>query len=263
MINKRGQVAIFIIIAVVIVAGVVVFFVFNSQKSSVLTRSSEVPDEVREVYDGIISCLEETTRQGANSIPYHGGYYNVPVESSIVYFKDPIPYYYLNNKILVPELRIVEDEFEKFLVENMKYCFNSAYYKDIGYKIEEGEKITASVRISDNYIKSEIHYPIIVGKDDLSYEFSDFEYEFNSNIKKLRDASEEVVNVYSKTPGKLCLTCIEDIASRNKVSIKMNPVFDSDVGESTDNIIWFFIDDINELNGESNYSEPWTFVVEQ
>ena len=62
------------------------------------------------VYTNVISCLEDTTKQGVTYLGLHGGYYEIPEAVSISYFTEKIPYYYLNSKIHVPSVGRIEGE---------------------------------------------------------------------------------------------------------------------------------------------------------
>ena len=57
MVNlKRGQVTIFIIIAVILVSSVILFFIF---RESIVSR--EIPVSIEPVYTSFLTCLEFTS----------------------------------------------------------------------------------------------------------------------------------------------------------------------------------------------------------
>ena len=55
MVNKKGQVTIFIIIAIIIVAVFAAYFVFRGG----LWRAESLPANLEPVYNGFLSCIEE------------------------------------------------------------------------------------------------------------------------------------------------------------------------------------------------------------
>jgi len=56
---KKGQVTIFIILAILIVGVVIGYFVLRGQVSD-----DNVPEDLRPVYDYYISCLEDRAKEG-------------------------------------------------------------------------------------------------------------------------------------------------------------------------------------------------------
>ena len=57
--KKKGQVTIFIIIAIILIVAVSFYFVLKDDISV-----DKIPTEVEPVYTNLISCLEETTEEG-------------------------------------------------------------------------------------------------------------------------------------------------------------------------------------------------------
>jgi len=243
--NRRGQVTIFIIIAIILIAAVSLYFIFKDRISV-----EQIPTEIEPVYTQIISCLEETNKQGVEYLSMHGGYYEIPEAVSISYFTENIPYYYLNSKTYIPSVERVEGELENYIHNYLSNCLDFESFKEQGYGINEGD-LLVSVNIKDNQIKTKLDYPLTITKGASTKRLREFKIESNLNINNLLEVSEEIVNYYSEKPGFVCLTCIEEISNNNEVKITSAP-FSSNDEES----IFFLISDIEtELN--------WKFAVEQ
>jgi len=242
---KRGQVTIFIIIAIILIAAVSLYFIFKDRISV-----EHIPTEIEPLYTQIISCLEETNKEGVEYLGMHGGYYEVPKSISISYFADNVPYYYLNSKTYIPSVERVEGELENYIHNYLSNCLDFESFREQGYGVKEGD-LLVSVSIKENYIKTKLDYPLTITKEDSAKRLREFEIESNSNINDLLEVSEEIVNSYLENPGFVCLTCLEEISNNNDVQIISAP-FSSDNEES----IFFLISDIEtELN--------WKFAVEQ
>ena len=76
----------------------------------------------------------------------------------------------------------------------------------------------------------------------------------------MRDAADELVFLYSKKPGFVCLTCLEGVAYDYNVSIKTIPIQDVTIFDN--DIIWYLIDD-KEFNVDNERNSTLRFVVEQ
>lgn len=71
---KRGQVTIFVIVAILIVAVIALFFVFRGK----LSIGSGVNLEEQEMHSVIESCVLESLVDGVKLIGLQGGYLEVP-----------------------------------------------------------------------------------------------------------------------------------------------------------------------------------------
>lgn len=251
--NKRGQVTIFIIIAIILIAAVALYFVLRDKISV-----DKIPLEVEPVYINLMSCLEETTEEGVEYLALHGGYYDVPKKTSILYFTEDIPYYYLNSREYVPSIERIEGELENYIHNYLSNCLNFEDFEEQGYKINEGD-LLVSVNIKEGKIRTKLDCPLTITKGKSTKRLREFEIEIDSDLEKLHNAAEEVTTSYSENPGFVCLTCLEDISDRNYVEIKATPVQDVSLFEEN-NIIWFSISDKEDYSiGKLN----WVFIVEQ
>jgi len=251
--NKRGQVTIFIIIAIILIAAVALYFVLRDKISV-----DKIPIEVEPVYTNLISCIEKTTEEGVEYLALHGGYYEVPKSISIAYFAEDIPYYYLNSRKYVPSIERVEGELENYIHNYLSNCLNFEEFENQGFEIKEGD-LLVSVNMKEEEIRTKLDYPLTIKKGKSTKRLREFEIEIDSNVKKLLEVSEEVVDSYLEKPGFVCITCLEEISEAQDVEIKATPVQDVSIFEEN-NIIWFSISDkedysVDKLN--------WMFIVEQ
>jgi len=250
--DKRGQVTIFIIIAIVIIGATIGYFAL---KDSI--KISGIPTNIEPVYTSFLSCLENTGREGIYQVASHGGYYNVPFNTSIVYFIENIPYYYLDSRNYVPSINLVEEELEEYISSNLRDCFDIKNFRKQGFNISE-EIYSISAKIDKKSIKISMINSITVKKGEDISQFKNIEVELDYDIKNLHTASKEIVNIYSEKPGYICITCLDDLSKEYHVNIKAIPVTDVSVFEN--DIIWFFIDNKNDFSKDKL---TYVFVVEQ
>ena len=169
---KSGQVTAFIILGIVIITVVAAAFYFRNQLislgfSSGREESITIPTQLRPVKNHIDNCLREISIEGIYQIGRQGGYYNAPVESSIIYFTESVPYYYLNNQEIIPSIRIIEKELASYISDNLIACLNFKDFIDNGFKIRQGN-YTISTAINDNNVDIRMYYPIKIEKSGIS-----------------------------------------------------------------------------------------------
>ena len=129
--SKRSQLTIFIIIAILIVAGVVLFFMISPKSNS---KKSSVTDNP----EGFIqTCLEDTIKENAKIIALQGG--SIEPEAFFLYNGSQLQYlcytgdYYKLCNVQVPFLRkSIEQELKDSIKSEVDFCFNSLKenYKD-------------------------------------------------------------------------------------------------------------------------------------
>jgi len=262
--QKKGQAAVFVILGVVLLISVILLINFKTgflkslfQKST--QEIASVPEQLQEVTDFIDRCLETASRNSLYQIGRNGGYYTVPVDSSIIWFIEEVPYYYLDGKINIPSLGLVETELSKSISNEVIQCLDFTEFKDEGFAIKT-QNYSVAADIQEKKILVTMDYKILIEKSGVSSEFTEFSSEIDSNLASMHAASEELISIYSKKPGFVCLTCMEEIADIYPVKISTIPV--SDVTVLKNNIIWFLIDD-KEFQIDEERNLTLRFIVEQ
>lgn len=173
--KNRGQVTIFIIIAILIVAGVVIFFIVSQSLVKV-----SIPANIQPVYNDFISCLEDRTNVGIGILESQGGYIQLPAfekgssyspfSSQLNFFGNPIPYwYYVSenniNKEQIPTVQDMEKSLGQFINAGIRNCNFDNYYQE-GFVITQGTP-TAIVSINANNVNVNLNmnFQVSFGND--------------------------------------------------------------------------------------------------
>src|SRR3989344_774296 len=109
MMKKRAQMTIFVIIAIVLAIGVVVYFVVRGNISI-----SNVSPELKPVFDYYKACISEDANEAVKLAGAQGGYIEVPeykpgseyapFSSELNFLGFPVPYwYYVSGNGLIKE----------------------------------------------------------------------------------------------------------------------------------------------------------------
>jgi hypothetical protein len=81
---KKGQVSIFVIMGIIIIVGVISFFVFRGN----IGNEDDVDFEVQEVYSFVQECIIQTGEDAIYHIGSTGGYVIPPEKSLLIDFND-------------------------------------------------------------------------------------------------------------------------------------------------------------------------------
>ena len=226
--NKRGQLTIFIIVAILIVAIVAIYFLLiKPQKGTQGVYTAPI-------YNFVDECIQETAEDAIYEIGQNGGYYFPPSTST----STGIAYYYLNKNNIMPTEERVEAQISLFIKENLFFCTKN-FVQFTNYNISQG-KINIDTTILNDKVKIEVNYPITISQGEESSVIKDFEKEIDVRLGLIYNSIAEVVN--SSEYG-ICLTCLYDVAEENDFYVEM-----LDYDENT--VIIIFIDKNSEINKE-------------
>ena len=207
--KNRGQVTIFIIIAILIVAAVALFFTLRGGVEKEKTLSPEIVP----IKNFVQECLEETTKEGVYFIGLQGGYYDVPEDFvKISYYSVPIHFY--KNRANIPNVDLFQKELGFYIEQNFEECiYNFSSLNLSNTKISAGEP-EVKVSVSDD-VKVDLIYPLVIEVDESKTllnefeSFSDFDFNYVYNI--LEEFKEEQV----KNPDYVITGKLLDLAAEN------------------------------------------------
>ncbi len=208
--DKKGQVTIFIIIAIVIVAGVAGFLFLKGG-----LRITKVPASIQPVYNSFLSCLEDKTKTGIDVLESQGGYIELPefspgnaympFSSQLDAFGSPIPYWYYvsgNNvqKEQVPSEKDMEKGLGNFIDEKIRECNYENYYNE-GFEIVQGEPKT-SIDIRNNNVNVRLNMNMRITKGEDTALVTNHQIIVKSNLGALYNSAKAV---YQKEQKELFL----------------------------------------------------------
>ncbi len=198
--KKKGQITIFIIIAIVIIAAVASYFIFRNQIGKI-----GIPADMQPVYTTFLSCLEEETLTGVSVLESQGGYIELPefeqgsdyspFSSQLNFLGNPIPYWYYiseNNfeKEQVPTRTEMGNQLEDFINEKIRGCVFDSYYEQ-GFNIVQGEP-QANVLIRNNDIVVNLDMNLNIQKANQSANVKNHQITVKTNLGNLYDSARKV-----------------------------------------------------------------------
>ncbi len=199
LIAKKGQVAIFIIIAIVLVAviGVVFFVVKNPFESS-------IPKNIEPVYSYYLSCIENEVSNGAYLMGQGGGYIEMefspgseymPFSNQLDFLGIGVPYWFYisgNNvkKEQVPSKEKMEEQLNVFLEGRLQDC-DFSEFEEQGFAISYGLSEVES-EIKDNKIKIDVEQDLSIGFGNTTWTSGNFDVEVDSHLGEFYDLSKEI-----------------------------------------------------------------------
>lgn len=208
--QNRGQVTIFIIIAIVILAAVALYFVFGGSFQSV-----NVPASLQPVYNNFLNCVQQDTTTGINIIESQGGYITppefkqgsqeMPFSSQLNFLGNPVPYWYYVSGNGIPEEQVpskseMESQLSNFIENKINECDFSDYYSQ-GFDIS-WENAKADTSIKDSSIETSLNLDFSISRGNESVLVKNINTKVDSNLGTLYSSAK---NVYEQEQKNLFL----------------------------------------------------------
>lgn len=195
--GKKGQVTIFIIIAILLVVGVSLYFILRTD-----VQTEAVPEEFQPAYTSFLTCIEDSASTGISILLSRGGYIglpefepgsgHMPFSSQFNFMGTPIPYWYYvsgNNiqREQVPSKEAMETQLQNFIDDRVEGCNFESYY-DQGFEISWAEP-SSRVEIMDDRVDVELEMNLNFARGDESVLVRHHDVSVNSGLGSLYDSA--------------------------------------------------------------------------
>ena len=205
--KNKGQVTVFIIIAILIIAGTIAYFALRDTIGIV-----DLPANMEPIYTTFLACLEEDASVGAGILESQGGYIflpefepgsqYMPFSSQLNFLGNPIPYWYYvsgNNiqKEQVPTKKEMETQLEGFIEERINDCNFNDYYEQ-GFEISLAEP-EASFTIKDDEVEIDLNMNLNIVFGNESATVKNHEVVIKSKLGNLYDSAVKVYEQEQET----------------------------------------------------------------
>lgn len=192
--NKSGQVTIFIIIAILIVGGGVLIYIFYPQIKTTLGGVEETPQSY------IQTCIEGSIKEAVDKSSLSGG--SINPEHYVLYDDSKVEYlcytneYYKPCVVQQPMLKQhVESEIKNDINDEVEACFNSLKesYEKKGYSVglTKGDK---KVELLPKRIVSTFDYSLTLTKGD-TQKYESFIVILNNNLYELVAIANSIIQL--------------------------------------------------------------------
>jgi len=222
MIDKKGQITWFIIIGIVILAGVttVIYIRQTTEKAALEPELAETKETryegEQEIRSFVDSCLQPIVLQGLEIQRLQAGYIEIPTgrdkltikekeeneqiklldNSKNVYIDsegqgNDAPFWITKYGIAIPSKEFMETELEYYVTKELDECVGDfKQFTEMGFKIEKGP-ITTDVSFAKSvWVSAEL--PLKITIRDLTYEINDFNIEIPINMELIYNMASDL-----------------------------------------------------------------------
>ncbi len=237
--KKRGQVTLFIIIGVVLVALIVLLFYLVPRITETPTKILTLDERAEQLSMTMESCLALETENAIKLLGLQGG--KLLLEEDSLQTDYSIVNYALRGKtVLFPSIEEMEKDIEEEIEYRVPICSNLD-----DPLINETENPEANVSIKDNQLTISYHQPILLRKGESEVQLDKtYTFSFEIRLNSIHDLAEELIQDAKEAPG-----------------VNINLVQDAELSMTIqnieNNILLYVLEDQNTIIDE----EPYLFLV--
>jgi len=231
---KRGQISIFVILGILIIAVVGIWFGVRTG----IFEKEKVNPEVQPIYDFVENCLKETGYDAIDYTSKRGGYFISPNLS----LDNGIPYYLYEGKNNI----ISKEEFEKqislYIKDSLIFCTNG--FIDFPDFEIEFQDLKTETKILDEKVEIKLNYPLSILKGENSYIFKNFKVDVPVRLGIVYSSAYDIMLNQMDIPDSVDIFLINELGLINDVDINL---LDYD-----DRVVIYTIVDKNSKINEDN-----------
>jgi hypothetical protein len=201
--NKKAQITILVIVAVVVVGAVLVTFAIKTKSSSIPKLQTFNDPEINQINQEIQNCVEQRALDAIYLIGLQGGYTHLP-ESHISSNLFNIAYGLKNKKNTLPSILKIEEEIEEYLNIMLPFCLDLETYSQLNITQQNPE---SDINIKDDKVKISTIIKTSIQKNERSYELDHpYETEIPIRLGKIHKTAKEIINKHLEDPNYIDLT---------------------------------------------------------
>jgi len=203
MLSKRGQVTLFIIIAIVLVAAVLFYLLILPKitKPAISTEEAQklLAAQVEPIKKYVTDCVEKTFKKCVILIGYQGGYYNPIRKIQAGNYSVPYLVYkegnaWVNNLPLLATIGRNIDECTMANVQEIETCLDDfKEFKKI-IDIEEEELTFATSSIQEYSITVDVNYPLLLKRSGAETSVDKMPFSFSACLGQAYKTATEIIN---------------------------------------------------------------------
>lgn len=192
--KKKGQLTLFIVLGIIIVAVVLVYFLTPSLK--IFKPITSNPEQF------ISSCVQESFEEAEKNILQNNGFPNQNFSNFIIFKSEKIPYQCISSEFYSPctpqypaFFNQVRERIENKLTRDVDLCFIELEesFKSRGYSVSK-ENTKLNLTLNPDHALIKIKKNLVVTKEDSSTAIDDFEFREPTPLYDLLKTLQTIVN---------------------------------------------------------------------
>lgn len=218
--QKRGQVTIFIILAIIIALSVGAYFIFKDS----ISGKSNVVVETSELHTYVMDCFENTLDRVLLINSLQGGYYQLTGEflmysDDSVYLDSFLPYYLIDETSFLPSKDILEEQISLGINKEIVDCLD---FSEFPFVEADYDSLDSKIEINSEIIIAELTLPLTKSLENNSFVLEDFKLRKDSSYFSFYEFAEKIVSNQIGKIDEICLTCLRKDAEESGYNLTID-----------------------------------------
>jgi len=245
--EKRGQTAIFIVIAIVLVAIITFFIIYNSSNPDNISNLN-FNKQTKIINSELRNCFEELYKEAISQVSLQGGYFYEPIDYYLKNDLNSIPFYYFGELQYIPEIILIEEQIALYVDSKKNNCFELIDTDLVEYNYSYA---LPDVSISEDSINIINNLNLILTQDNSTniIDFSDSTTEIRSKLYNINSFASYIAFSYYMNDEEICISCFQEIAIDYELIVEFD--------DSIENILIVTITETKE----ENYPRYYNFAL--
>ena len=214
---KRGQITVFIIVGILILAGAISLYFLISDEKKIKTDTKSFNSAP--IISFIEKCIKSTAKEGIFENSKQGGYFVLPEHSTTDLFED-VPYFVNLSKF--PQDKVLAKELGSYIDTLLDFCLDFSTFEKQGYNFSIDTPIS-DVTLNQKEFRINTKLPIRIKLRTQTKELSSF------RVKVPAKQFYQDITLARKILGSMekedvCLTCFANLANQNSVFVGILPI---------------------------------------
>jgi len=216
--NKKAQIALFVIIAVVIVASTTAVLLLPK-----LTMKPETRQQVSGITAYASKAVDEASKTSLLIVGSQGGYVYAPER---LFFNDvvtglaDVPYWLYHTDTIIPNMTTIESQISIGVQELLPYYVNWSLF-DVNIT---PKNIEAKTEIEENKTIIRVRWPLEITAKDGSHYIADEEYQTVLPVRlgNIYEIARNATLEQTADTENICLSCLSDLGNENEMHFEIN-----------------------------------------
>lgn len=225
--KKRGQITIFVILGIIILA-IIVFAIFLRSEILADMRVTEVKEisglslEAQNNANAINECLESLAYLSIINAGETAGFFDKET-NTFEYSNTPVYVLFSGAQSFMPERSVLENNLANNLLIHASECVLNI---DSRLKITSGKIEDVNVEVMEDKVAYNIEWPVRFESEDFSERLTHFNFDINVRLGAIHSVVDNFLNDQINEPTGICFSCLIDLAQRNNLFIRATPMLD-------------------------------------
>ena len=243
MLDKRGQITLFIILGfVLLIVGLFLYFVATEEEGYDLQKESNFQNQVSAIKFYVSRCLEDESSFALFVLGMQGGNIDLPAYHFSSKSFDT-SYLYFNGDSKLPSIEEIEEQLSDYITTNIHDCADFSKFNNVDIVEDE---INIETVLGYNDVRFRMNWPLTIKQGTLASQISDFSVTTPVRFLSIYRIIQNIINATKIHPE-----VIDTFNLLNQNTTRIDFVIFND-----DTVLYLIVDNQSRLN----VGQPYTFL---